>query len=146
MVNIPVNYVFPTYSLREVRLFCAITFTAAPYTYTYYTVPQGKILKIRQVIITAGNCGASTNNCGLFVRDAVGNEITGVSRNNGSVDYSDTIFDYDEKVILHAGDTISTYSIPALGLGAFQYYVFIGIEMDDPYLYPIPNTNTSNIM
>lgn len=143
--EIPVNYVFPTFSRRTIRLFCNAGWAAVPTWTEYYSVPSDKILKIKKVIITSGNGNFPLNNAGLFFQDSAGNEISSFARADGAANYADTIYDFDDKLVLMGGDRIRSLSNNGVGVGAFEYYLVFGTEEQNPDLYPQMNTETRSL-
>jgi len=137
--TIPYNYVFPTNSRRQLRLFTYAFWTPVNTPIAFYTVPQDKVYKIQNVIITSCNGNWIQNNIGIFLRSSDGSEICSFSRSDGAPNYQDTVYTFDEKLVLMGGDTISSYSINAVGMGAFIYAVIIGIEEQNPFLTPTLN-------
>jgi len=142
--EIPVNYVFPTLSKRTVRILASAGWSAVTTYVTYYTVPNDKIFKVQKVIITSGNGNFPLNNAGLFFYDSAGNELSSFARVDGAANYEDTLYSFDEKYILMGGDVIRSKSNNGVGVGAFEYYLVIGIEEQNPDLYPQINTETRN--
>lgn len=138
--GVPLNYIYPSNARRLVRIFAYPSWTAVPTTTTYYTVPQDKILKIQQVIITSRNgLNWTVQNCGVFFRSQDGSEISSFAEDANPASYNDTVYNFDEKLILYGGDTITSYTVNALGVGSFLYAVVFGVEEMNPYLYPTKN-------